>query len=90
MDFDVIHSLDILKLLLSSDLGSYILHLPVHCDWSVLENKPQLGVHYSECSPVSFLLFTKLNDLKDDIIIYLEVLLNHGNNSNLQDLVFLV
>lgn len=70
--------LDILKLLLSSDLGSYILQLPVHCDGLLLENKPHLGVLYSECSPVSFLLLTKLNDLKDDIIIYLEVLLNHG------------
>jgi hypothetical protein len=42
-------------------------------------------VLYSECSPISFLLLTKLNDLKDDIIIYLEVLLNHGNDSNLQE-----
>ncbi|XP_023723518.1 ankyrin repeat and SOCS box protein 3 isoform X3 [Cryptotermes secundus] len=77
--------LDVLKLLLSSDLGNYILHLPVHCDGSLLENKPHLGVLYSECSPVSFLLLTKLNDLKDDILIYLEVLLNHGFPVNVKD-----
>jgi hypothetical protein len=79
----VIHSLDVLKLLLSSDLGDYILHLPVHYVETGPENDPRVAMQYSEFSPVSFLLSTKLDKLQDDAIIYLELLLKHGNSYNL-------
>jgi len=73
----VIHSLDVLKLLLSSDLGDYILHLPVHYETGP-ENDPRVALQYSEFSPVSFLLSTQMDKLQDDAITYLELLLKHG------------
>jgi hypothetical protein len=79
----VIHSLNVLKLLLSSDLGDDILHLPVHCLQTGPGNDPNVALQYSEFSPVSFLLSTKLDTLQDDAIIYLELLLKHGNSYNL-------
>jgi len=79
----VIHSLDVLKALLSSDLGSDILHLPLRYDGAIPQTQLCREMHYTECSPVSFLLSTKLSDLKDDIIVYLELLLNYGNVHNL-------
>lgn len=79
----MIHSLDVLKLLLSSDLGDNILHLPVHYDETGPENDPRVALQYSQFSPVSFLLSTKLDTLQDDAIIYLELLLKHGNSYNL-------
>lgn len=70
--------LNVLKLLLSSDLGDDILHLPVHCLQTGPGNDPNVALQYSEFSPVSFLLSTKLDTLQDDAIIYLELLLKHG------------
>jgi hypothetical protein len=78
----VIYSLDILKFLLSSDLGDYILHLPVHYEAGP-QNDTRVAMHYSEFSPVSFLLSTHMEALQDDLIIYLELLLKHGNSYNL-------
>lgn len=78
----MIHSLDVLKLLLSSDLGDYILHLPVHYETGP-ENDPRVALQYSEFSPVSFLLSTQMDKLQDDAITYLELLLKHGNSYNL-------
>jgi len=78
----LVHSLDVLKLLLSSDLGDYILHLPVHYETGP-ENDPRVAMQYSEFSPVSFLLSTQMDKLQDDAIIYLELLLKHGNSYNL-------
>ncbi|XP_021926529.1 ankyrin repeat and SOCS box protein 3-like isoform X2 [Zootermopsis nevadensis] len=69
--------LDVLKILLSSDLGNEILHLPV-CYDATPKSQPRLELLYSECSPVSFLLSTKMDELKDDIIVYLDLLLSHG------------
>ena len=78
----MIHSLDVLKLLLSSDLGDYILHLPMHYEIGP-ENGPRVALQYTEFSPVSFLLSTHMDELQDDTIIYLELLLKHGNSYNL-------
>lgn len=85
----MVHSLDVLKILLSSDLGNEILHLPV-CYDATPKSQPRLELLYSECSPVSFLLSTKMDELKDDIIVYLDLLLSHGNCHNLQKSFILV
>lgn len=71
--------MELLKLLLSSGLADDILHFPFRSRG----NNPCVAFQYSEFSPVSFLLSTEMDSLQDDAIIYLELLLKHGNSYNL-------
>ncbi|KAJ9575624.1 hypothetical protein L9F63_007558, partial [Diploptera punctata] len=82
-------NLEMLETLVTSDLGNEILHIPTFARAVNDENdgESRFEFKYTQSSSISFLLESKLSDLREETITYLKLLLKHGfpvnaSNSN--------